>query len=359
MLMLGRRRGWLATIVIAAAAWGAVGPAHAQSCSMLAGRTITWIVPLSPGGGFDIEARVLAPHLAKAMGADVVVQNMPGAGGQIGAKAIRDATPDGTAFGVVNGSGLIAVALLDEPGAPRLEEFTILGRSGPQRHVWMVSEESPILTADEMIARAQAGDLVFGATDLGGASFLSTVLGASLLGFEPELVVGYRGSAEIRVAALRGDIDAMSGTFESSYGMLATGELRPLLQLSSVTIGDDPVLTGVPTLGGPDGLAVRHAAATGGDVAEAEALAGLAAEVTGLGRFLVAPLGLSPDVEECLAGALARVMADPATLADIRAANRDLEPLDAAEATAVARDTLERAGVFRPLVEQAIARVRS
>jgi tripartite-type tricarboxylate transporter receptor subunit TctC len=357
--MLGRRRGWLAAVVIAATTCGAVGAAHAQSCSMLAGATITWIVPLSPGGGFDIEARVLAPHLATAMGADVVVQNMPGAGGQIGAKAIRDAAPDGTTFGVVNASGLIAVALLDEPGAPRLDEFTILGRSGPQRHVWMVSEDSPIRTAEELIARGQAGDLVFGATDLGGASFLSTVLGGSLLGFEPELVVGYRGSSEIRVAALRGDIDAMSGTFESSYGMLATAELRPLLQLSSVTISDDPVLAGVPTLGGPDGLAVRHAAATGGDVAEAEGLAGLAAEITGLGRYLVAPLGLSPDVEDCLADALARVMADPATLADIRAANRDLEPLDAAEATAVARDTLERADVFRPLIERAIARVRS
>ena len=348
-----------ATALVLALALGAPGAARSESCDSLAGRTLTWIVPLSPGGGFDLEARTVAPHLSRTLGADVVVVNMPGAGGQIGAKAIRDARPDGTTFGVVQGVGLIATTLVEEPDAPRFEEFTILGRSATQRHVWMVAGDSPLEGVGDLLERGAAGELVFGATDLAGSSFLGAVLPGSQLGIEPDLVVGYRGSAELRLAVLRGEVDAMSGTYDSSYGLLESGEFRAVLQVSSASISDDAVLAGVPTLGGPDGLAVQHALASGGDPAAAEAAASLAAEMVGLGRYLVAPLHLPEDVEQCLTDAVAMTLADPATLADIAAARLRLEPLAAGPAAELARDTLARAGVFRPLVNKAIARVRS
>ncbi|HET6468260.1 MAG TPA: tripartite tricarboxylate transporter substrate binding protein [Geminicoccaceae bacterium] len=345
----------LAAVVI----WASALPAHADGCGGLAGRPVTWIVPFSPGGGFDVEARLLAPHLARALGTEVAVQNVTGAGGLVGAKAIRDAAPDGRTMGVVNASGLTAVAVLDEKDAPTVDEFTVLARTGTQRHVWMVRQDSPIRTADDLIARGKAGELVFAATDLGGASFLSTVLGGSLLGFEPEIVAGYRGSAELRVAVLRGDIDAISGTFESSIDMLATEELRPILQLAEAPISDDPVLAGVPVLGGPDGVAARQAAAEGGDAVAAVARASLVAEVTGMGRFLVAPAGLPTEIEACLADAVARVLADPAAQKDIQAARRTLQPLTGPEAAALAREVVGRAGTLRPDIEQALAKTRS
>src|SRR4051794_3105839 len=92
--------------------WGVLGalalllpvlPLGAADCSSLAGHSITWIVPYSPGGGFDVESRLLAPHLSQVLGADVAVQNVSGAGGLVGAKAIRDAAPDGRTIGVING----------------------------------------------------------------------------------------------------------------------------------------------------------------------------------------------------------------------------------------------------------------
>ena len=212
---------------------------------------------------------------------------------------------------------------------------------------------------DELIDRAKAGKLVFAATELGGASFLSIVLGASLLGFEPDIVAGYRGSAELRVAVLRGEVDAISGTFESSIDMLATHELRPILQFSDGPISDDPLLAGVPFMGGPTGMAASHASAAGGDATAAETRASLLVEITGMGRFLVAPAGLPPAVEACLTAAVAQVFADPAAQADVRTAKRSLEPLGAADAAALARATVSRAGVVRPEIERALAKIRS
>jgi tripartite-type tricarboxylate transporter receptor subunit TctC len=345
--------------VLAVALCAAAPPAHADGCDPLAGGTVTWIVPLAPGGGFDVESRLLAPHLARKLGSEVVVQNVTGAGGLVGAKAIRNAAPDGRTMGVVNASGMTAVAVLDEKDAPTVDEFTVLARTGTQRHVWMVRHDSPIRTADDLIARAKAGELVFAVTDLGGASFLSTVLGASLLGFEPEIVAGYRGSAELRVAVLRGDVDAISGTFDSSIEMLASQELRPILQFADAPISDDPVLEGVPILGGPDGVAARQAAANGGDAQAAVARAALAAEVTGMGRFLVAPAKLPADIEACLTTAIAQVLADPEAVADIHAARRTMQPLTGPEATALAREVVARAATLRPEIERALARIRS
>jgi tripartite-type tricarboxylate transporter receptor subunit TctC len=334
-------------------------PLRAADCSSLAGRSVTWIVPYSPGGGFDVESRLLAPHLSQVLGTDVAVQNVSGAGGLVGAKAIRNATPDGRTIGVVNGGGLAAVEVLDEAGAPTFSDFTILGRSGTQEHVWVVRQDSPIRTADELAARGKAGQLVFGVTDLGGASFLSTVLGSSVLGFEPTIVAGYRGSADVRVALLRGEVDAMSGTFESSTDMLATKELHAILQLSEAPIADDPLLEGVTVLGGAEGLAAKEAKAAGGDVAATMAAARLAAEVTGIGRFLMAPSGLPPEIEACLVQAVDQVLADPAARADIHAAHRTLQPLTGAAARALAQETVSHAGGLRPQIERALARIRS
>lgn len=336
-------------------------PAGAEPCTDLAGRHLTWIVPYTPGGGFDVEARLLAPHLGEALQAEVAISNISGAGGLVGAKAIRDAAPDGTTFGVVNGSGLVAVEVLgeSEADAPTFDNFTVLGRTGTQRHVWMVPQDSPIHSVEDLIERGKAGNLTFGATDLGGVSFLATVLGGWLLGFEPTVVVGYRGSAELRVAVLRGDVDAMSGSYESATDMLESKELRALLQLSDGPISTDTVLDGVTPTGGPDGLAARLAKAAAQDVDSEVARASLVAEVTGMGRMIVAPAGLPPAVESCLASAFAAVLSDPVTVGEILKSRRSLEPLSDSDAAALARDVAARAGSLRPQIERALAKVRS
>ena len=78
-----------------------------------------------------------------------------------------------------------------------------------------------------------------------------------------------------------------------------------------------------------------------------------------MGRFLVAPAGLPPAVEACLTAAVAQVFADPAAQTDVRTAKRSLEPLGAADAAELARATVSRAGVVRPEIERALAKIRS
>ena len=110
------RRGIAALVALMSSV--VVFTANADDCGQLGHRPIRWIVPYSPGGGFDVESRVLAPHLARTLGTDVAVDNVSGAGGLVGAKAIRDAAADGHTIGVVNGSGLAAVSVLGEQDAP-------------------------------------------------------------------------------------------------------------------------------------------------------------------------------------------------------------------------------------------------
>lgn len=151
----------------------------------------------------------------------------------------------------------------------------------------------------------------------------------------------------------------MSGSYESATGMLESKELRALLQLSDEPISENAVLDGVVPTGGPDGLVAELAKAAGQDVDAEIDRASLVAEVTGMGRMIVAPAHLPAAVEECLAGAFASVLKDPVVVGEMRTAQRSLEPLSAADAAALAQATAARAGELRPQIERALAKVRS
>jgi tripartite-type tricarboxylate transporter receptor subunit TctC len=73
------------------------GPAGA--CPQLSGKTINWIIPNAPGSGYDMNSRLVEPHLEKILAAELVLKNVIGAGGVIGARTIMNATPDGRTLG--------------------------------------------------------------------------------------------------------------------------------------------------------------------------------------------------------------------------------------------------------------------
>ena len=114
----GFRRSLLATV--AAVGSIACGVAHAAPpCPSLAGETITWIVPFGPGGGYDVYSRLIEPHLEAALGAEIAVTNVEGAGGVIGTKRISEAAGDGRTLGLVNAGGLMGSSLVERRGHPR------------------------------------------------------------------------------------------------------------------------------------------------------------------------------------------------------------------------------------------------
>ncbi len=103
-----------------------------EGCPGVAGETIRWIVPFSPGGGYDVYSRLLEPFYEEAIGAEIVIQNRVGAGGRIGARAVRDSEPDGTTLRLVNAFALLVGEMTGETsGLDPLAGFTVLGRLSP------------------------------------------------------------------------------------------------------------------------------------------------------------------------------------------------------------------------------------
>ena len=108
-------------IVVSTGPLGGPVAAAAPACPELAGETITWIVPFGAGGGYDIYSRLIEPHLEAALGAQISVVNVEGAGGVVGTKRISEAAGDGRTLGLVNAArtGRVAAARRGNGPQPR------------------------------------------------------------------------------------------------------------------------------------------------------------------------------------------------------------------------------------------------
>lgn len=333
--------------------------ASEHACAGLVDETIDWIVPFTAGGGFDVYSRLLEPSLENQIGAEIAVRNMAGAGGLIGSKAIRDAAPEGRTLGIVNGGGLLIARLIEGDSVPSpVSDYSILAGLARQDYVWVVSKSSGIARIEDLWA-ADRPSTLFGIQDVGGLSFVAAALGAHLLGVDIEYVAGYRGSRERVLALLRGEVDVTTTSFETVRGGIEAGDLVPLLQMSVRPISEHPALAGVPTLAGPDGLARIRAAALGKLVEIAGQKATALAQVIDVGAIIVAPAGLDDGMARCLEAKVMAAASDPTFVAAVHDARRSLDVTGGAEVTSVLGEAMSTAEGFKPVLEQALSRVRS
>jgi len=350
---------WLAMAGVAVAAAPPDARGDTTQCGNLKGRRLEWIVPFSPGGGYDIYSRLIAPHLAKELAVEIVVRNLPGAGGIIGARHIRDAAPDGSTLGILNGPGMLIAGMIGETPVPDpLDDFKILGRVGRSKHVWATGGRSPYHTIEDLLSAAESRPLLFAVDKVGTASFTCAALGGSLVQVAVAFLAGFPGSRQTSLAAMRGDADLVSHTFESIADRIAAGDLRPLLQISSSPISGHPALAGVPTLGGGTGLAVKRAAASGLAPRGAEDDARAIANLIGAGRLVVAPPGLPANISGCLELALGRVFADTDFIEAVARAGRSLDTADADTTRADLIAVKSRSSRFLPVLKDAIEAAR-
>ena len=119
---VGLASGW--TMTPAATAWNCWG--SDLPCQVMRNQKLRWIVPYSPGGGFDVYSRLIAPQLATKIGAAISVENFPGAGGSLGSRRIQRAQPDGRTLGLINAPGLLTAALTGATQAPNPVSYTHL-----------------------------------------------------------------------------------------------------------------------------------------------------------------------------------------------------------------------------------------
>jgi tripartite-type tricarboxylate transporter receptor subunit TctC len=182
------------------------------------------LVGYVPGGGVDTTARILAAALTEFWGAQVIVENRPGAAGNIATEITAKAAPDGYTLVLCNiGSHAITPARFrDKLTYDPIRDFAFPVMIGGVPNVFMVHPSMPANTLREFVAyaRAHPGKVNFGSSGIGASPHLSIELLKSMTGINI-VHVPYKGAA----AALT---DVMSGHMESSVGNLAGGALAAI-----------------------------------------------------------------------------------------------------------------------------------
>ncbi|MDO5631612.1 MAG: tripartite tricarboxylate transporter substrate binding protein [Paracoccus sp. (in: a-proteobacteria)] len=211
------------------------------------GGSIEMIVPYPPGGGTDIPARLLTERITAQKGWNFVVQNQPGAGGNIGLAQVARTTPDGRHLGMGQTSNMAVNPALypDIPYDP-LTAFTPIALLTTQPMAIVTFPDSPYADFGEVIAAARAnpGEILFGTPGNGTVAHLSI----ELLATEGDLDlthVPYPGIAQAITDVMGGAVDIYIGSVPSVLPHIRAGSIRPLAVTSS-----EPnfILPDVPTV---------------------------------------------------------------------------------------------------------------
>ena len=188
------------------------GSASAASNDMFRGKTITYIVATTAGGGYDTYGRMIARYMPKYLpGSRIIVRNVPGAGNIIGANAIYTARPDGTTIGMFN-TGLIYNQLIGSAGMNfDIAKFTWLGKAATEARAVVLSTNSGIKSFDDML---KARDVKFATSGVGTASYFDTRILADALKLNIQVVNNFTGNTG-ELSMRRGEVAGQIGTVES------------------------------------------------------------------------------------------------------------------------------------------------
>ena len=302
------------------------GPPKEGAAAFYDGRVIKWIIPYSPGGGYDEYGRLIAPYLEKYTGARVDILNLPGAGGMRGANELFNAVPDGLTIGLINGSALVMNELAGMPGADyEISAFEYLGRTVADRRVLVVSLASGLESFD---AVWKAGDEVkIGATGLGGSTYVDAVIVNEAFAMGLNIIHGFDSSSVVRQAMLRGNIAGTWGSWGSALDAVDQGRDKIILQSGKERAADLP---DVP-------LAYEFVDRTA-DPDRARAILDAWEALHAVGRPVAAPPGTNPERAAFLRRAFDQALHDPELLAE---AERVKRPLDFASGDGMARIVAE------------------
>ena len=283
------------------------------------------MVPFPPGGSTDAVVRIVAPKLGERLGQQVVVDNRPGAGGNIGLAALAKSDPDGYTIGVGAAGGLAANAAL-YPKMPfdAQKDFVPISLLAHIPFVLVVPPTSPIKSVADLIAQAKAepGKVSVGHGGNGTAMHLSVQL-LKLMAKVDLTEIAYKGSGPVALDVMGGQVPAGMLDLPSVLQQVKAGKVRALAVTGSTRLAQLP---DVPTL--------AEAGVTGYE---------------STGWFgVVAPAATPPAIVARLQNEMRAVLSDPEVIAGARAAGVELSPTTSAEfGRFIASETVKWADVIK------------
>lgn len=297
-------------------------PAWLSADDFYKGKTIRVIVGGSAGGGFDIYTRAMARHIGKHIPGNpmLVVENMTGAGTLIAAKFLHSsAKPDGLAFGIFNGALILSGALGNKSVDFDMRELEYLGVPVQDNTVCALRKESGVTNMDQWFA-AKAPIKLGGLSPGNSTSDVPRVIAAAL-NLPVQLVEGYKGTNEIRLAADAGEIHGGCWAWETLKvawsKAIPAGDVIPILQVTAKKISELPNVPMALDLAKSD---------EGRQLLKAGAI-----DPAAIVRVYVTTPRTPKDRLESLRNAFAKTLTDPEFIAEAKKANLDINPLSGGE----------------------------
>ena len=211
--------------VVALALVATTSPAPAQ---LFANKPVLHlIVPLPPGGG-DLLARAIAEPLGKILDKTIVVENKPGADGEIAAEYVKRSKPDGNTIFFASNSPLCAVpALRKEPSYDPIKDFSPISLAGVAGFFLFVNSKVPAKTVGELIsyAKAHPGKLNAGVSNSSSLFALAQLKNSAKVDI---VDIRYAGDGKAISALVSGEVDLLFATVTSARGFVDAGTLKIL-----------------------------------------------------------------------------------------------------------------------------------
>lgn len=219
------------------------GAAHAQTWPT---KPITLVVTYPAGGGADTMARLIAPKLGEALGQPVIIENKPGASGQIGASAVAKAAPDGYTLMLDASSFAVNPALFPRLPYDSDKAFRPIGVIALFPNVLLVNPSVPAASVKELVALAKAkkNGVSYASSGNGSAQHLAGAMFESAAGVDM-LHVPYKGGAPALNDVIGGQVPVFFGNLASTLQHVQAGKLKPLAVTSARR---SPILPAVPTM---------------------------------------------------------------------------------------------------------------
>jgi tripartite-type tricarboxylate transporter receptor subunit TctC len=249
-------------------------------------RAVRVVVPFAAGGVADTTARMIAEKLGEKLGQRFYVENQPGAGGIAAARTVISSPPDGYTLVLLTNGTAISVSLFEKLPFDPTKDFTPISSLGFFDFIFSTGASSDFKTLADFVAaaRAKPGALNVGTINIGSTQNLSAELFKTAANID-FTIVPYRGTPEVEVSLLQGNIALMIDSYSAIKGNLADGKFRALASSGAVRSESTPDLA-----------TVQESGVANYDVVSWNAL--------------FAPARTPPEIVKTLNGALQDILAD-------------------------------------------------
>ncbi len=229
---MGFRKSDLRALALAAAgflAFGAAAQSPSKGASTYPNRPVQIIVPFTPGTGMDILARTVGQKLSERWGQPVVVDNRPGASGNIGTDMVVKAPPDGYTLLITANTLVMTVSLYRNVPYDPIRDLAPVEKMATGTMALTVNPAVPARTLKEFVAYAKAnpGKLAYGSPGVGTPQHLATELLKSTTGIDM-LHVPYKGSAGAITGLLSGDVAMMCNALHAVLPQVKAGRIHAI-----------------------------------------------------------------------------------------------------------------------------------